>query len=171
MRTVVLGPRPAELDRLIARRRQLGQDLFDEVWGGEYHMAPAPHPGHGIVLGELIALLRAPARAVGLREIAPFNLGARDDYRVPDYGYVRSTPTETFVPSAAIVVEVVSPDDESYEKFAFYAEHSVDEIAIAEPAERLVRWFVRDGGRYDETDASPLLGVTVAELSAALDWP
>lgn len=171
MRTVVLGPRPAELDLLIARRRQLGQDLFDEVWVGEYHMAPAPHSGHGLVLSELIAHVRDPARAAGLHEIAPFNLGSGDDYRVPDYGYVRSKPDTTYVPTAAIVVEVVSPDDETYQKFAFYAAHSVDEIAVAEPTEQRVRWFVRDGDRYHETDASPLLGVTVAELAAAIDWP
>jgi hypothetical protein len=36
MRTVVLGPRPPELDALIARRRSLGLDTHDEVWKGEH---------------------------------------------------------------------------------------------------------------------------------------
>ena len=35
MRTVVLGPPPAELQALIARRHSLGLDGFDEVWKGE----------------------------------------------------------------------------------------------------------------------------------------
>ncbi len=40
MRTVVLGPRPPELQALVERRRALGQDLHDEVWHGDYHVAP-----------------------------------------------------------------------------------------------------------------------------------
>ncbi|MBO0835758.1 MAG: hypothetical protein J2P28_09590 [Actinobacteria bacterium] len=42
MSTVVLDPVPAEVEELIERRRALGLDLFDEVWAGTYHMAPAP---------------------------------------------------------------------------------------------------------------------------------
>ena len=41
VRTVVLGPPPAEISALIARRHALGLDTHDEVWEGEYHMAPA----------------------------------------------------------------------------------------------------------------------------------
>jgi len=41
MRTVLLEP-PAEVRAWLARRRELGQDLYDEVWEGEYHVAPAP---------------------------------------------------------------------------------------------------------------------------------
>jgi hypothetical protein len=37
MRTVVLGPPPAELQALITRRHSLGLDGFDGVWKG--HMA------------------------------------------------------------------------------------------------------------------------------------
>ena len=71
MRTVVLGPRPPELDALIARRRSLGLDTHDEVWKGEYHMAPA-----------------------------------------------------------AVVVEIESPDDETWDKLDFYADHGVDGLLI-----------------------------------------
>ncbi len=31
MKTVVVGPHPAELGELIRRRHELGQDLFNEV--------------------------------------------------------------------------------------------------------------------------------------------
>jgi hypothetical protein len=43
VRTIVLGPPPPELNALIARRQSLGLDTHDEVWKGEYHMAPAAH--------------------------------------------------------------------------------------------------------------------------------
>jgi Uma2 family endonuclease len=173
MRTVIVGQPPAEIEALIARRKQLGQDTFDEVWNGDYHMAPAPHPRHGMAMDELIALLRDPARARGLRGIAPINVGTQENYRVPDYAYYRSTPTETFVDHVEIVVEVVSPGDETYAKFDHYAAHRVGEIVCVDPIERSVRWFVLapESASYDEVRRSPLVGVDVDALVAAIEWP
>src|SRR5262245_11646628 len=128
MKTVVLGPRPAELQSLIDRRHALGIDLFDEVWEGSYHMAPAPSAEHAYLDNVLAVLLHPYAEAVGLVGTGPFNLGGPDDYRVPDRGYHRTQPRGTWVPSVALVVEILSPDDETYEKFDFYASHGVDEI-------------------------------------------
>jgi Uma2 family endonuclease len=173
VKTVVLGPPPAEVEALIARRRKLGIDLFDEVWEGSYHMAPAPHPGHGYIETQLAVLLAPRATAAGLIGTGPFNLGKRNDYRVPDRGYHRVLPDSVFLPTVAIVVEVVSPDDETYAKFGFYAAHGVDELVVADPAERTVRTFARaaDGDGYDEVDASALLGVSAAELIGQVTWP
>jgi hypothetical protein len=66
VRTVVLGPPPAELKALIARRRSLGLDGFDEVWKGEYHMAPMAHPFHGYVCDRVTVLLEPLVRRAGL---------------------------------------------------------------------------------------------------------
>jgi hypothetical protein len=66
MRTVVVGTRPPELDALIARCREQGLDLFDELWNGEYHMNPAPHPRHGAVDHQVAALLFSIAKSKGL---------------------------------------------------------------------------------------------------------
>jgi len=41
MRTVLVGRPPQDFEEVLQRRRALGQDLFDEVWEGEYHVAPA----------------------------------------------------------------------------------------------------------------------------------
>ena len=172
MKTVVLGPRPAELEALIARRRELGLDLYDEIWEGSYHVVPAPRPAHGFVERRLAILLEPAADAHGLVGTGPFNLGERDDYRVPDGGYHRGLPDAVFVETAAIVVEVVSPDDETFANFDFYAAHAVDELLIADPATRSVRLFrLADGGRYVETDRSELLGIRADELTAAIAWP
>jgi hypothetical protein len=40
MRMVVLGERPRVLEEFIASRQALEQDVFDEVWDGEYHVVP-----------------------------------------------------------------------------------------------------------------------------------
>lgn len=171
VKTVVLGPPPVELAALIARRHALGIDLYDEVWEGSYHMAPAPHPYHGFVESQLTVVLAPFADAAGLVATGPFNLGGPDDFRVPDKGYHRGLPAATWVATAAVVVEVVSPDDETYDKFGFYARHGVDELVVADPAERSVTLWRRDGDAFVPAEASGLLAVSAAGLTAALRWP
>ena len=171
MKTVLLGQPPPEVEAFLARRRELGQDVFDEVWEGTYHVAPASHPWHGYIDNVLAELLGPLARRAGLVGTGPFNLGDESDYRVPDRGYHRSLPSTVWVPTAALVVEVISPDDETWAKFDFYARHQVDEICTADPLVRQLRWFVRAGSGYQESSASALLQVNVGELSAHIDWP
>ena len=170
MRTVVVGPRPAELEQLIARRQALGLDKFDEVWEGDYHMAPAPHPRHGALLDELIAALRPAAEAHRLHGIGPCNLGTADNFRVPDYGYYRVRPDEVFVPTMPIVVEVVSPGDETFEKFGHYHAFGVDELVLVVPDEQRVQLYERAADGFEEVARSTLFGVTADELTDALNW-
>ena len=66
MRTIVVGPVPIEMEALLARRRALGLDLYDEVGEGEYHVSPAAHAGHGELDQQLAVLLSTPARRAGL---------------------------------------------------------------------------------------------------------
>ena len=171
MRTVVLGERPAELEALIARRRAIGADTHDEVWDGEYHIAPAAHGRHGRLEAKLIAAMWESARARGLVLSGPVNIGDEQDYRVPDIGVHRPGPNRLWNPTAAMVVEVVSPHDESWLKFDHYAAHGVDEVLIADPQDSTLQLFVLAGGSYQPADESPLLGITVAELHAAIEWP
>lgn len=171
MKLVVVGEPPVEITSFLARRRALGQDSFDEVWEGEYHVVPAPHPWHGQVASRLVRVLGPLADAAKLIGTTEFNLGAPDDYRVPDGGYHRTQPCDVWVPTAAVVVEVLSPGDETWEKFDFYARHAVDEVCVADPIDRQIRWFVLTDGTYQETGRSPLLAVSVAELVADIDWP
>ncbi len=171
MRTIVLGPRPAELDALIARRHDLGLDTHDEVWEGEYHMAPAANIADGWLDQQLAELLGPLARSVGLVGTGPFNLGEPGNFRVPDRGLHRGQPSGAFVPTAAMVVEILSPHDETWDKLDFYAAHAVDEILIASPREQSLRWLVRHDSGYTESDCSALLGDASADLVPRIDWP
>jgi Uma2 family endonuclease len=171
VKTVVLGPLPADFEALLARRRALGQDLFDEIWEGDYHVAAARHLWHGYLQMALAVLLGPVAGAVGLVGSGPFNLGVKDDFRVPDLGYHRSLPAELWVPTAAIVVEVLSPDDETWEKFDFYARHAVDEICVADPVAAALSWFVLAPDGYHVAESSELLSAEVADLVGHIDWP
>ncbi len=171
MRTVVLGEPPGPLRSWLERRRALGLDRFDEVWEGEYHVAPEAHGRHGDADDQLAALLRPRARAAGLWGSGPLNLGSPGDYRVPDRAYLRRRATEVWNPSAAIVVEILSPGDESYAKLGFYHRLGVEEILIVDPLHHAVEWYRRSAAAFERAGASQLLGLTEAELAAEIDWP
>lgn len=171
MRTVVLGPPSAELERIIARRRALGLDTYDEVWEGDYHMAPAPNVRHGMIQHQVVVLLDPLASQAGLVGTGPFNLGTQDDFRVPDHGWLRIETSDVWVATAALVVEIESPDDETWQKLPFYASHGVDEVVIVSPESRLISWLALGGGDFVEIDQSRLIDSGAADLAAAIDWP
>jgi Uma2 family endonuclease len=171
--TVVRDPQPVEFEQLLERRRQLGQDLLDEVWEGVYVMNPAPAARHAYIAQQLGELLGPPARAAGLVPmVSIFNLGEEDDYRVPDGGLFRERPDGVYVSSAALVVEIVSPEDKSWDKVAFYAKHGVDEVLIVDPQERRVHWLaLRPTGGYEPIERSSLVALGPVELGERIDWP
>ena len=75
-------------------------------------------------------------------------------------------------PTVAIAIEVLSPGDETWDKLAFYAEHHVDELLVADPDKRTVRWLsLGADGTYGEVPGSRLIGLTAEELAARISWP
>jgi Uma2 family endonuclease len=170
--TLVQDPQPAEFEALLERRRNLGQDLLDEVWDGVYHMNPAPHGRHANIQQQLAVLLDALARQAGLLpRVGIFNLGEPRDYRVPDGGLLRPGPDEPYYPTAALVIEIVSPNDKTWEKLDFYAAHKVDELLIVDPDEQRAHWLGLEQGRYLPVERSALIDLSAAELSQRIDWP
>jgi Uma2 family endonuclease len=75
------------------------------------------------------------------------------------------------VPTAALVVEIVSPGDESWNKLPFYAVHHVDEMLIVDPSERTVHWLGLADGEYRDVPRSGLIDLGPDELVARIDWP
>lgn len=170
VRTVVLGEPPADLVKLIERRHELGLDLYDEVWEGEYHMAPAPTHRHADLDQQLAEILGPLARRCGLRGSGIFNLGDKNDFRVPDRGLHRAIGG-AWLPTAAMVIEIVSPDDETWQKLDFYAVHGVEEVLIVDPDLREVTLLRLAGGSYERVDQSALLGVPLTEITEQIEWP
>jgi hypothetical protein len=177
VKTVVLGDPPKELEELIARRRALGQDRFDEVWEGDYHMVPGPHFSHAYLDDQLGAVLNPYAQAAGLIGSGQFNLGEDiHDFRVPDRGYHRRYVDADFLDTAAIVVEILSAHDETYEKFPFYAARRVDEIFVVDGSQRRVSMYrlagrSEGGESYQKVGTSRLLNVDAATVEGAIAWP
>jgi len=171
MRTVVLGSPPAELERLIAQRRSLGLDTYDEVWDGDYHMAPAAHGRHGWLDQELAQFLGPVARKAGLRATGPINLGSPTNFRVPDRALVATGTPAGWYETAKLVVEIESPDDETWEKLAFYAEHHVDEVVVVSADTCTVTWLALHEGDYIPAERSRLIDSGPFELAEAIEWP
>jgi Uma2 family endonuclease len=173
MSTLVLDPATPELEALKKRRRRAGLDRLDEVWEGVLHMVPAPSRKHARIATQLAVALDAPARDAGLElTMHEFNLGESErDFRVPDGGLHRPGGDEMWHPTAALVVEIVSPEDETWQKLPFYAARGVDEVLIADPGERSVHWLARSGGEYREVERSGLIELGPAELAERIDWP
>ena len=173
MSTVVIDSATPGLEALKERRRRSGLDRLDEVWEGVLHMVPAPSRKHAKIATQLTELLAPLARDAGLEPaMHEFNLGESEhDFRVPDGGLHRPGGDEMWHPSAALVVEIVSPDDETWQKLPFYAAHEVDEVLIVDPAKSSVHWLGRSGKEYREVERSGLIELGPAELAELIDWP
>jgi Uma2 family endonuclease len=174
MPTLVMDPAPAEIDALIERRRRLDLDHRDEVWEGVLHMNPPPTGEHQLILQQLAELLGPLARGAGLVPVVnEFGLGreGQDNYRVPDGGLHRGAPRGVYQRTAALVIEIVSPGDESWKKLPFYAAHDVDEMLIVDPAERAVHWLELSAGEYLPIERSGLIDLGPSELAEQIDWP
>lgn len=85
-------------------------------------------------------------------------------------GLLRDRIDHLFVPSAALVIEVRSPEDESREKLPFYAARGVDEVLILEPESQAVNWLRLEDGEYVRIEQSELIDLTSGRLAAQLVW-
>jgi Uma2 family endonuclease len=173
VRTLILEPSSVGLDELLERRHRSGLDRLDEVWEGVRHMVPAPSGEHADIAQQLAVILDGPARRAGfVPAMHEFNLGASEhDFRVPDGGLHRKRPRGVWQSTAALVVEIVSPGDESWEKLPFFARHSVDEVVVVEPSEPAVHWLALMDGDYRPIERSRLVDLGPADLIERIDWP
>jgi Uma2 family endonuclease len=79
-----------------------------------------------------------------------------EDYRIPDLVFFREPGliVERGLEGAPLaVLEIRSPDDETYEKFAFWAQLGVQEIIVVVPEGRRVEVHRLAGSRYVDTAA------------------
>ncbi|MDL5158692.1 Uma2 family endonuclease [Actinomycetospora termitidis] len=152
---------------LLDERRRLGLDRKDELWDGVLHMVPPPGDPHQGLSAELFLVLGPLAKARGLvprMETGLFR--TRDDYRVPDQLYRRpDAGSSRGAESAELVVEILSPGDETVAKLPWYAELGVREVLVLDPDDRTARLF---RGATEVDAMSEVLGVAFASVEQAL---
>ncbi|MEX2661069.1 MAG: Uma2 family endonuclease [Vicinamibacterales bacterium] len=146
-------------DEELADRRAKGLDRRDEMWEGVLHMTPAPSLEHQRMLDELIEFLRPSLRRAGrgglFSGITVFrDRGAEHDYRIPDLTFVTAGREHVLQPDGIrgegpdAVIEIRSPDDETYEKLPFYAALGIPEVVVCDRDTKAPEIFRLAGSEY-----------------------
>lgn len=150
MDTVTVMPLDEVPADLLAERKRIGLDRFDEVWDGVLHMNPAPNMRHGRMALDLAIALRPLAEAVGLEVLLEMNLIAIgeagwNDYRIPDLMVYRpEVDAGRGVQGAPeLAVEFRSPGDDSYRKLPFYEQIGTGEVLIIDRDTAAIRRWQR----------------------------
>ncbi len=164
---------------LLDERRAKGLDKSDEMWEGELHMVPPPSERHQDVAWRLVRVLGPIAEARGLvvrYETGVFRPGVTNDWRVPDQVYARpELRSERGIEGRAeLIVEILSPNDETYQKLDWYASVGVAEVLVVDPDTRRVELYANGDGRMERVEPVVIeaLGVraeTVAD-TLRLTW-
>jgi Uma2 family endonuclease len=170
MTLIVTDPR--ERERLIAERRAAGGDRFDEVWEGDYVMAPLADDEHQDVQAALVSILYPLMHPQGAFVRSGVNVTDRDqgwehNYRCPDLVvFLAGTSARNcgshWVGGPDFALEILSPGDRTQMKLPFYASVNVRELlVIAREPWSLELYRLRDGelasiGNIDASAADPL---------------
>jgi Uma2 family endonuclease len=168
-------------ESMIAERRRLGLDSFDEMWEGELHMVPAPKGEHQRFGSRLLAYLLPVAERAGL--IASYETGLYDpavagetSYRIPDLAvYPAAVVSDRGIEGgASLVIEIASPGDESLAKVSFYSRVGVGEmVRIDRDSKEVRRWARAGDAGLEEVPAGPDGWHRLAAVPVALrggDW-
>lgn len=172
MEAILLDER--EIQELLVRRSQTGADRYDEVWEGVYVMAPLANNEHQRIATALARVFMEVA-GENAHVLARANVSARGadwahDYRCPDVvvvlpgGSARDAGTH-WQGGPDVIVEVVSPNDRSREKLAFYGGLGVREVLIVERDPKALEVHVLRGGSLVEAASSRLPQPATVTLS------
>jgi Uma2 family endonuclease len=144
---------------LLAERARWGIDVLDEMWEGELHLVPPPSEEHQRIGMELSVVLHSAVQGTGL--VVRYETGLFDphapgasSYRVPDLVvFAAGQRSDRGVEGeAALVVEIQSPGDESFDKLDFYRRVGVAEVLMIDRDTKEVRHWHRAGDTLAEVD-------------------
>jgi Uma2 family endonuclease len=159
---------------LLEERRRKNHDVWDEMWGGVLHIVSPPSSIHQRFGTELLVALAPLVKARGLvafYETGLFRPGVGDvDYRVPDLLVARreNVVHKGVEGRAELVVELLSPGDETYDKLDFYADLDVQEVLIIDPESCQVELFAMTGQSLDAVAPEATGSLTARSLGVTL---
>lgn len=141
MATLILDRELAE--ELRQQRAESGADRWDEVREGTYTMTPLPNDEHQELAALLTTVLTNMVMLKGLGHVRPgVNLsdGRQDwiqNYRCLDLvAFLHGNPAKNlgthWVGGPDFAIEIVSPDDRSYEKIPFYEKLGTRELLFVD---------------------------------------
>jgi Uma2 family endonuclease len=156
-------------DRLIAERKRLGIDKYDEVWEGMYVMATMPSNTHQELVNDLTVIFDEVVKKSGLGKgypginVSDRRKGWEQNFRCPDHAVVLNNSKAIdcgtyFYMGPDFLVEVESPGDDTEEKVPFYGQIGVRELLIIHRDRRTLRLLRHDGAELVEVKPSAFQG-------------
>lgn len=126
------------------------------MWEGVLHMTPAPSVEHQRILDELLEFLRPRLRESRRGAlVSGINVFATDiDYRIPDLTFISSERGHVLHEDGVrgggpdAVIEIRSPEDETYEKLPFYASVGIREVIVCHRDTKEPEIFHLTGSQY-----------------------
>jgi Uma2 family endonuclease len=163
-------------EELLEDRRRRNADRRDEVWEGVLHMVPQPTTTHVRIQAALRDALKqiiAPRGLEAWTELGIRDLADPQSYRVPDVSVTRAEflSERGIEGRAELVIEVLSPNDESREKLPFYARQEVQEVWLIDPKTRAIEVFALRLDHYEPVGAkdgvirAPSLGLELEVIA------
>ena len=164
---------------LIEARREYGHDLRDEVWEGTYVVMPLGNEEHQRLAGRFSQILLNVLDYVGGDVVYPgVNLTDRvppedwrENFRCPDVAvFLAGTSAENrgshWYGGPDLAVEIVSPNDRTYEKLGFYAGIRTKELLVIDRDPWKLRLYRLDGGELREVPPEADGGVRTRSVDA-----
>lgn len=147
-------------DEELEQRKRLGLDRRDEMWEGVLHMNPAPLSEHQRVLVKLVAfldpLLTQQKRGQLLLEVNVFDeQSVGQNYRIPDLSFLSAGREALLTRDGVrgggpdVVIEIRSPDDETYDKFPFFIKLGIPEVVVIDRDSKIPEVYRLAGSAYD----------------------
>ncbi len=149
---------PIALPSVLSYRKLRGQDQWDEMWDGVLHMPPMANIDHQDFEGDLQSFLKenwaGPINAKVWHQVNLASIGGwPNDFRIPDLvlltrDRMHINRGEFLEGAPNVVVEIMSPGDETREKFPFYAALGVPEVWVIDRDNKEPEIHLLRGGRY-----------------------
>ena len=171
MKTVRMTSQIAE--ELVEQRSRNGAGRLDECWEGVWHLTDPGMRHQRIAFG----LCRVFAEVVedAARGTAWISInvtdreeGWKENHRCPDGAVILEgnpgrwigDPEVAFLGGPDLILEVLSQDDETFEKFSFYAERGVRELLVVDQETCRPELWRRVEGTFEKVDGPAVSEVT-----------
>ncbi|MCA9053301.1 MAG: Uma2 family endonuclease [Planctomycetaceae bacterium] len=163
--------------QVIAHRRANGSDRWDEVWDGVYVLMPLPNDELQGLVNRFCTILDLVIGLPGLGLVRPgVNISNRDDdwtanYRCPDVVvFTNGTAAENrethWLGGPDFAIEVVSPDDQTWDKLPFYESVGTRELLIVDREPWSLELYRLQDGRLQSVGTSTV--AAPAELASEI---
>lgn len=170
------------LEALVEERRRTGIGRLDECWEGVWHLTD-PTGKHQRITFAICRILAEVVEDAGLGtawisiNITDRERGWKKNHRCPDGAIILDgnrgrwiEDEKAFLGGPDLILEVLSHDDDTYEKLPFYAARGIREVLMVDPETYRTELFTLREGEYEKVPAPAESQITGLVFSARPQW-